>query len=114
MTANRSPSLSNERTLSNRSSIGNGNNQATSRRDIKVFETQIEPDQIYGVDSARSNKDFLITQSILPGGDSEDDFEVSDHMLNDTVFLQRPTNRNSSIGGDLHFSVGRGHGGSAC
>ena len=33
--------------------------------------------------------------------ESDDDFEVSDHMLNDSVFLQRPSNiRGLSLGAD--------------
>lgn len=84
---------------------GNATHHNLSRGDIKVVETSIEPERIYG--DGRFTKDMMVTQSAIPDTDEDDDeFEVSDHMLNDTVFLQKHTNRNPSIGGDLPFQIG--------
>lgn len=65
-------------------------------------------DEVPFVDSSRNVKEILVTQSgesiSCQDDDDDDEFDVSDQMLNDSIFLQRPFRKGNSINYNV-FSI---------
>ena len=94
---NKSPeSLSLEKSLSNQSNRGLPARKKQGSKINEAYRTTVKKNAFNERENMQitQNSDELLEES-------DDDFDVSDHMLNDSVFLQRPNQvRGNSLGAD--------------